>query len=323
MEIKNSYLIWIGSEHYPGITDWHEEAVTHGISKRLPGASIGAKLMEPGTVIFVAHDEGEFTDCEHCLRLIDCPECRKATQEVERLQAEIEKFVKRYDDMDDFNTNASGSHKRSVAIRSDKVEKLLEDANSCNLCGGTGKLEAGSGGVVNLNDGTTMDYRTYNYWLHQPGKFDPETVVDRDMCVHCGGTGKLPCSKIFGMFVPDDIEYILTGDESEAVLAKVKRFTRLDAKAVKAEAKRGCGYRKAGGTYVVTSADSDPAKAKEALAKLVKAGLITPEATEIHGSFVRFVEPIEVEVKRFRGIKSWSLDPVAEEAADDVMEAMV
>jgi len=58
------------------------------------------------------------------------------------------------------------------------------------------------------------------------------------------------------------------------------------------------------------------------LAELVAKGLVKPEATEISGSFIRFIEPIEVDVKRFRGIKSWSLNPDVEDAAEDILEAL-
>jgi hypothetical protein len=37
--IKNAWLIWVGSEHYAGISDWSDEAIALGISKRLPNAA--------------------------------------------------------------------------------------------------------------------------------------------------------------------------------------------------------------------------------------------------------------------------------------------
>lgn len=321
--IKTSYLMWVGSEHYPTINDWAAEAVNHGISKRLPGASVGEKLLEPGSVIFVAHDEGEYADCPECTGTIECPECRKAEQEAQRVQAEIDALLKPFDgDRDAFLDKAARGKVRSLEVREAKLEKLADAQVECELCGGEGALEAGTGGTVSMEDGSTMDYRTYNYWLHQPAKFDPESVEERDMCDHCGGTGKLPDAKVFGMFLPEDIEYIVAGDEDEKAMEKVKSFTKVDKAATVREVKRGCGYRRERGVYAVTSTDGDSTKAKKALAELVKAGVVNPEATEVKGSFVRFIEPISIDVKRFRGIKSWSLSVDAEEAAEDILEAL-
>ena len=319
---KTSYLMWIGSEHYPTIDDWAAEAVSHGISKRLPGASVGEKLLEPGSVIFVAHDEGEYHECTECTGAIECPECRKAEQEAQRVQAEIDALLKPFDDRDDFLAKAPRGKVRSLEVREAKLEKLADAQAECKLCGGEGALEAGTGGTVSMEDGSTMDYRTYNYWLHQPAKFDSETVEEKDMCDHCGGTGKLPDAKVFGMFLPEDIEYIVAGDEDEKALEKVKGFTKVDKSVVVKEVKRGCGYRRERGVYAVASAEGSSSKAKKALAELVKAGVVNPEATEVKGSFVRFIEPIYIDAKRFRGIKSWSLNVDVEEAAEDVLEAM-
>lgn len=324
MEIQNSYLMWIGTEHYGTIEDWAEETIARGVSKRVPGLAVGSKLMESGTVIFVAHDEGESEDCEDCAGEIDCPECRKREQEMERLQAEIDSFKKHFDSDADFDSFASGSQKRSVKVRSERIEKLMSAVVSCALCQGSGTLKAGTGGHVTMANGDKMDYRTYNYWLHQPKKFNMEGVKEKAMCLTCGGTGKLPCSKIFGMFVPERLEYIVAGGESADKLAEIKKAAELvDGKVVAKEKPRGCGKRKPGGVYAVSSTEADPAKATAALKELVEKGVIDPEATEIHGSFVRFLSPIEVEVKRFRGVKSFSLTAEAEDAAQDVLDAMV
>lgn len=320
--IQNSYLMWIGAEHYPTIEDWAKEAVTHGISKRLPGASVGHKLLEPGSVIFVAHDEGNYRECEQCTGIIECPECRKNSQEQFRIEAEISKFMKHYTDHDEFFAIAPRGAVRSVKIREAKLVALSENIHNCELCRGRGELEAGTGGMVSLSDGSVLDYRTYNYWIHQPDVFDSEKVEEKNMCEHCGGTGKLPEAKVFGMFIPQDVEYIVAGDEDEKTLEKVKEFTKVEKSLVVREVKRGCGYRRERGVYAVSSAKGDPKAAKKVLQELVEHGVINPEATEISGSFVRFVEPIEVDTKRFRGIKSWSLNVDVEEAAEDILEAM-
>ena len=77
MEIKNTYLMWIGSEHYSTIDSWVKEATEQGVSKRLPNEHMGTSLLNPGTVVFVAHDEGDMDECTECLGTISCGECRK------------------------------------------------------------------------------------------------------------------------------------------------------------------------------------------------------------------------------------------------------
>jgi hypothetical protein len=321
-EIKHPYLMWVGTEHYPTIEDWTGEAVSMGISKRLPSASVAKKLMEDGALIFVAHDEGEADDCPKCMGEIDCPECRKGSHEANRIQDEVDKIKAPFVDEAEFEKLASPGQKRSVRIRQEKIQKIESDKGGCPVCMGTATLKAGTGGQVKLDSGVSMDYRTFNYHLHQPKKFDISSVIEREMCENCGGTGKLPRSKIFGMFVPERIEYILAGDETTEKLKEVEGFDLVLPATVDKEAKRGCGKRKAGGVYVASASKGGAKKAKKALAELVEAGIVKPEATEIHGNFVRFLEPIEVKVKRFRGIKTYSLNPDVEAAAEDVMDAM-
>lgn len=322
MEIKNSYLMWVGKEHYGDIAAYSEEAVTLGISKRVPNVGVAKALTEPGTVVFVAHDEGESHDCPDCQGEIECPECRKRDQEVASLKAAIAKVRDKHED---FDNEASKGDKRFVAVREAKIAKLEAASESCAACDGEGLLTSGTGGMVTLKDGRVMDYRQYNYWLHQPAKFDPDTVSTKKMCGTCGGTGLIPDAKVFGMFLPEGVEYILSGDEDDEkrkVLDGVKAKL-IDAATLKAETKRGCGFRKKGGTYVVTSPKAaDPAKVREAVAALVEKGTISPDGVEVAGSFIRFTRPIDVEVKRFRGIKSWSLDPKAEREAEMAAEAL-
>jgi hypothetical protein len=321
-EIKTSYLMWVGAESYPTIKDWTDEAITLGISKRLPTPAAGKKLMEPGAVVFVAHDEGEYDGCMECHGVTACPECRKQEHAIVGLEAEIAKFKSHFKGDEDFEVFASKGQKRSVAVREAKIKKIAAEMEICGLCVGKGNLEGGTGGHVVLKDGTKLDYRAFNYWLHQPKKFNVEDVKERAMCSTCGGTGKLPRSKVFGMFLPENIEYILKDGEDAAKLEAVKDFKHVEMVVVAKEAKRGCGKRHAGGVYAVTSPDASSKKAKKALQELIDAGVIKPAATEIHGNFVRFLEPIEVPIKRFRGIKTWGLDPAVESAAEDVLEAM-
>lgn len=296
----NAYLMWVGTDHYPGITDWTDEAIAIGISKRLPSADVGKALMNPGTVIFVAHDEGEHTECAACFGVIECGECRKRAVEIDVLQRAIDSMEHRYGyDL----TAAPPGDVRYIEARRARINKINAEAAICAECDGRAEREAGTGGRVVFEDGTEWDYRRFNYWLHQPSKFSPDGVVERHMCADCGGTGVAPDAKVFGLFVPSRIEYILSGDEDEDKLKTVEEFTKVTKEVLETEVRRGCGYRKPGGVYVYVETETKSSEAKRRLDELVELGIIKPEGAEIFGSFVRFLSPVPIVAKRFRGIK--------------------
>jgi len=319
--IARSYLMWIGSEHYKDIAAYSDEAITLGVSKRLPSVAAAKALTEPGSVIFVVHDEGETTECPECYGELECPECRKRAFQIERLSEVIADIKARFDD---FDSEASAGAKRSVKVRLARQARLAEDTAKCPICAGEKSYQGGTGGYVVLKDGSKMDHRQYNYWLHQPGRFDDSTVVERHQCEHCGGKGTKPCAKVFGMFVPDRVEYILTGDESNELIDELKkhRVTLVPGSVLKTETKRGCGYRHTGGYYAVTSPEGTTKAVKSQVDKLIKSGVVKPDGVELHGSFVRFVTPVEIDSKRFRGVKTWALDARVEAEAEMIKEAL-
>lgn len=319
--IQHAWLIWVGSEHYKGITDWTDEAIALGISKRLPNAAMARSLSTPGTVVFIAHDEGETTECPACPGEISCPDCRKRVNEMATLRKSVAAIVAGF--KGDFATEAPRALVRSKELRERDADALSKECEECATCGGAGKLKASTGGTVELVTGEVWDYRTYNYWLHQPTKFHVKTsVAHKEMCETCGGTGELPDAKIFGMFMPERIEYIATGEESAEELKKVKGFTIVKADKLAVEAKRKCGTRKPGGVYVVTSAES--AGGGSLVEDAIKAGLVKKDGAEVHGNFIRFMRPVLVAEKRFRGLKKIELAKVQEaaEQADMVKDAL-
>src|SRR5690606_29035571 len=93
---SKAWLMWIGTEFYPTIESWANEAVELGVSKRLPSGALGEALMEPGNVVFVAHDEGEKTECPDCLGTIECPDCRRLTAAAGNLFQEIKEKKKTF-----------------------------------------------------------------------------------------------------------------------------------------------------------------------------------------------------------------------------------
>lgn len=319
--ITSAWLVWIGSEFYKGIKDWSDEAIALGISKRLPNAAMARQISAPGTVVFVAHDEGESHSCTKCVGACECPSCRKCISEITALRKHIDKMLAAFKGAD-FATEAPRTLTRFKEVREKHIATLEAEMKACKDCKGKGTIKAGTGGTVKLTDGRVWDYRTYNYHLHQPKKFDPETMVDEiDMCEVCGGKGDLPNAKIFGVFSPERVEYIARGDETKEELKAFKGFTIVKADRLKVEAKRKCGVRKAGGVYAVT--DASGADGAKLLADAVEAGLIKPEGAEAHGSFIRFGRAIPVDAKRFRGLKKIGLSFVknAVDQAEMIKEA--
>jgi len=318
--ITSAWLIWVGSEFYKGIADWSDEAIAQGISKRLPNASMARQISAPGTVVFVAHDEGESHSCTKCVGWCECPACRKCISEMTALRAVIDTMLAAF--KGDFATEAPRSLTRFKEVRERTIAELEAQMKDCVDCKGKGKIKAGTGGKVSLTDGRVWDYRTYNYWLHQPKKFDPETMVaEIEMCEECGGKGDLPNARIFGVFAPERVEYIARGDETKEELKALKGFTIIKKTVLKTEAKRKCGVRKAGGVYAVTSASGT--EGDKLLADAIKAGLVKPDGAEVHGSFIRFGRPVPVSEKRFRGLKKIGLAMVknAVEQAEMIAEA--
>jgi len=355
-KIKTAYLMWIGKESYPTIQDWVDEALAQGVSKRLPNAAVAGPLTEDGSVVFVAHDEGVYHECPECTGTIDCPECRKREAEIARLDKEVAallteriKLNDAHHELETIRTmahnagdddNASkleeqvkqarklvDSNTRKIGNREKKQEQLTEDMDNCADCNGTQKMTAGTGGNVTFHNGQSMDYRKYNYFLHQPKFWVPENlggIKDKEMCEHCGGTGRLPDGVVFGMFVPSAVEYILKPEDDDAIKEQMKdaKIRTVSAVQVATEAQRKCGVRHAGGVYVVTDTTEDGSKPKEIVEELIAKGLIEPAGVDVKGNFVEFLAPVSIETKRFRGIKRWSLDPDAEDEAEMALDAM-
>jgi len=318
-----SYLMWIGKEHYPTIKDYVDEALERGISKRLANADMGKALMSDDVVVFLAHDEGEYRPCEDCLGLVECPECRKLDNEVARLQKEWDDLAAEDHKLKDGETVDPKIIKRRRSIKK-RIAKIQTSKKDCK-CGGEGTLYGGTGGSVKV-DGEAWDVRKYEYWLHQPKKWKPEDheIEDFEKCPHCGGHGRLPVGKVFGLFVPGKIEYILKGEDDEIAkkAAEERGFRIVTEKEVAKEVKRGCGKRKPGGYYAVTEKEGGEKDAEKAIAELVERGVLKPEGTQINGQFAEFIEHVDINEKRFRGIKRWFPSTEAAEEAEMIRDAL-
>lgn len=322
--IKESYLMWVGAQDYPTIKAFEDEAEAQGISKRLPNEEMGKTLLQPGNVIFLAHDEGNYSECPKCTGLVECGDCRKRNEEVKRLQAEVEALREEYKSAKEDKERQSA--KRKGERRNEKIQALKDANKTCAVCEGKGSYTGGTGGSIRI-DGRLVDYRQYNYWLHQPKKWKPEdhNLTDHTQCEHCGGTGRMPEGKVFGLFLPEGVDYILKDSDTDKVKHEMesKGFDTVDSTTLVREVKRGCGKRKQGGYYVVTRQGNKPNQtAQEVVDRLVKAGVVNPDGVEVKGSYVNFVNPIDINVKRFRGLKRWNLDPRAEQEAEMILDAL-
>lgn len=301
-----TYLMWIGSKHYQTIEDFREEARKRGVSKRIPNLEMAKFIVGEKSMIFLAHDEGETHDCPDCMANIECPECRKDDKEIHLLQEEIEDLLDSIDD------DSSEKDRRRVHLfaskRMKKIETYRERKNECSCK--NNKTVGGSGGLVTFGNGKKWDYRKYNYWLHQPEKWTPEKmggVVKKEICQSCGGTGIISDAKIFGLFLPDRVEYIANTDDDkkkkkEIEKQKVRFITQRE---LSQEILRECGERVEGGSYLVSD---DTERTRALIRELQRKQIIKRKEVKVYGGFIEFNEPVEMELKRFRGLKKWSPD---------------
>jgi hypothetical protein len=327
-----TYLMWIGKEHYPTIADYVKEASEQGISKRVATADLAQKLSEPGTLVFLAHDEGMYDECSVCLGDIENPDYRKTEQEFQRAQTTWENrkrdlteikatLARKPPRSPEETTMAEASVQRAEKLKDNAFKKAAQLEHDLALMPKT--VKAGTGGKVTLNNGETWDYRRYMYWRNQPKKWDfRKEVKSAEMCAHCGGFGKLPLGKVFGVFLPQAAEYILKAEDGDKVKDELsaKGIGLITTKTLQEEPARGCGKRRPGGYYLVTKTTGTEAtqeQVQQAVDQLVKAGVVDPAEVKVSGSFAEFMSPVDITEKRFRGVKRWEpVGAAAEEAAD-------
>lgn len=308
MQIQHSYLMWVGADNYETIVEYVDEVRQLGISKRLPGFGMANALQQPGSIVYVAHDDGEAYSCDACMGQVECSECRTWSQKIAKWQGEADAVSKRY-----AGDEVPRGKARIVEIRQARIAKARAAMAQCELCEGEGTFECGTGGYVVRADKSRMDYRTYNYWMRQPHKFDSaREVTERHMCEECGGTGKRPAAVVFGAFVPG-IEVVVSGREHEIAREQIEKFdARVSLAAAAKEPERKGGQREPG--YYAVAKVGKPGKRAIAVAKELVARRAV-KGVEVIGDFVLFGKPVKVgSLKRFRGVKRFGLWPADSEA---------
>lgn len=344
MSMYNTYLMWVGSESYPTMEDWMKEAEEQGVSKRLPNVNVGQSIKNSDSIVFVAHDEGNWRDCPDCIGMIENPVFRTLAVKMNKLESECSKLTEererigkrwgwRFDSPDwDVIEKAKAHEDHKTLERIDrKVDKRREKIAelSKKIANEKPFVEAGSGGNVEVKRVESgkienIDYRKYDYWHRQPKVFSKRwEIIEKNMCKTCGGKGQLPMGKIYGLFIPTAVEYILKeGDGGEIREMMHKRgFELITTEILKTEQERKCGHRKEGGVYVVAK-DFEKKAIEEKISELIKSKIFC-HSYEIRGNFIRFLCPVEIDSKRFRGIKRWSVkNDEIEEETDMIIEAL-
>lgn len=294
----DGYLIWIGAEHYPTIESFTTEAQSSlGLSRRMPSLAVAEAVMGSKSPVWTAHDEGGRKPCPSCSGAVDCPQCRKIDTLIARAKVGLGRL--------------EGSKVGVKRIK--RIDNFEEMQKNCKLCSGTGKTTSGTGGRVTLKDGRVWDYRQYTYWRNRcsgkgRARFDYERdVAELAMCETCGGRGELPTGRIFGVFIPEAIEYIERGDETaefrKALEGKGVRW--IETRVWRNEARRGCGKRIPGGFYVVASKGP---KAK-------------PGEVSVAAAFFE-LGPFRLNGKRFRGVKRHKAGERVARATEMILESM-
>lgn len=321
MRIQQSYLMWVGEVNYGSAAEFVDEVRQLGVSKRLPGIGMAKTLGEPGSLLLVAHDDGEAFSCDVCLGQVECSACRKQLGLIRNWTAQADRVREAYK-----GEAIPAGKARIIRIREERIAEARQEMQGCELCDGAGAYECGTGGYVVRKDGSRMDYRAYNWMTRQPHKFDADKEfsfkgrgedkqIDKHMCETCGGTGKMPAAAIFGAFVPQ-IEVVLRGPEkqNEETEQKIASFGQVSvadaAREPERKGDRATNLHREPGYYATARAGKPGKRASAAAKELVESRVI--KGYEVIGDFILFSKPIKAsELKRFRGVKRYDIVPEA------------
>ncbi len=290
-EIKQAWLMWIGETHYSTFEEFVKEAQEQGVSKRMSNTEIARSIMEDGSVVFLAHDEGIKDPCPECLETFTCPACSKV------VNAPIGQILR-----------GRWPYRNPV---------------ECGRCQGVGEVTEGTGGTVYV-DGNRIHYKSFVGSLrHGLVRADHEIRLEIQ-CEICSATGKVPRALMCGLFIPQGIEYILRPGDAAGAMEKLREagIRIVTPGALAREMSRKCGRRVEGGVYVVTDPSADPKLSKAAIDDLVAKGFIEPGEVEVQGAFASFIRPIPIVQKRFRGVKRIEIPAAAVVPAQHAVEAM-
>jgi hypothetical protein len=117
-------------------------------------------------------------------------------------------------------------------------------------------------------------------------------------CEQCDGRGRIEKGMIFGFFLVDHVDLIISKNVNAQSLAQVIRGLKvrmIPANTAREEPRRGCGSRPVGAMYMVSDANS--------WKKLVLLAEQMADKIDVKGGIAVFKTPIRYKGKRFLGCK--------------------
>lgn len=146
--IKRSYLQWVGTSHFATIADFKAEVAEHGVFKRLPNLGMARQLAQPGTVVYLVHDQGLIRDCPACARDEVCPSCHGGGEQCRRCKGlgVIEVGTGGYAEVD----GDRWDYVRWLRLRKTPAHTFWEREHQvgavkpCEACGGRGRIPIGA-----------------------------------------------------------------------------------------------------------------------------------------------------------------------------------
>ena len=261
-------LMWVGASHYPTVTSFVREAARMGVSKRVAQVPVGVKLGR--SLLFLAHDEAV---------RVTCASCKGRGVEKGKLKIELVKKVGRV-----WEPVLKPSKKGAVGIqRRASTAKSFREAR-------------------NATYGSSDRKRMWRL------------VAGQKVCKACKGRGERPDGRIFGFCVVERLELVFdcpsAATEYKERMEALRRRDRVPVtyvSGVDKEPKRGCGYRRVGGHYLVATG-ADASQEARTLAGGLGAGF------KAHGPLVVFPEPVAYPTGRFRAAKVVDKDRILKAA---------
>lgn len=152
--IERTYLQWVGTSFFATVEDYLTEVEQLGVCRKLPNLNVAVEVAKPGTLIFLAHDQGRTRECLACAQLVTCPTCAGTGE----LDGQALRPCPRCHGLGALERGTGGSalvdgerwtYIRLLRLRKNrahdfwKQEHAIEQVEFCKACGGRGKVPQG------------------------------------------------------------------------------------------------------------------------------------------------------------------------------------